>query len=60
MMKKLNKKIYENRNTLEQYKNCACDTNCQCYCGPGGYPWASAKESLRQNQKTNIDKMIIS
>lgn len=57
-MKKLNKRIQENRNTLEQYKNCVCDINCDCYYGPGGYPWALAKESLRENMKSNIDRNI--
>lgn len=58
-MKKLQKRTRQNTNTLEQYANCVCGVNCQCYCGPGGYPWATAKESMRNSMELNIHKNII-
>lgn len=58
-MKKLQKRVKRNKNIMEQYA-CICGANCQCYCGPGGYPYATAKESLRNSMELNISKGIIS
>ena len=48
-MKKLKKRKKTNPNMLEQYadiKSLPCP--CVCYCGPGGYPWAQARDSLNR------------
>ena len=41
-MKRLRKRVGCNVNTLEQYVS---RFECSCYCGPGGYPWATAQNS---------------
>lgn len=44
-MKKIKKRTRKNQNTLEQYAARSIgDCVCSCYCGPGGYPWAQARD----------------
>ena len=58
-MKKLNKRIQENRNNIRSSIRIAYVISIAIVIvGPGGYPWALAKESLRENMKSNIDRNI--
>lgn len=49
-MKKLKKRTRQNPSTLEQYSYSLLPCGCSCFCGPGGFPWAQARDSLNRSE----------